>query len=123
MAIFAVGIGGAIGAALRFFIGSLFTVATDFPFITLFINWCGSFLFGYFINQIYLKKKQSLKLFLTTGILGGFTTFSTFSLDAYTLFEQQHLLQALVYVILSGIGSVALCFLGIFLAHKGGKTT
>ena len=122
MAIFAVGIGGAIGAALRFFIGSLFTVATGFPFITLFINWFGSFLFGYFINQTFLKKQQSLKLFLTTGLLGGFTTFSTFSLEAYTLFEQQHLLQAFSYILLSGVGSVSLCFLGLLLARKGGRT-
>ena len=121
MAIFVVGIGGAIGASLRYFIGSLFIVATDFPIITLLINWCGSFLFGYLINQTYLKKQQSIKLLLTTGLLGGFTTFSSFSIEAYTLFEQQHILQAFTYIILSGVGSVSLCFLGLIFARKGGR--
>lgn len=121
MAIFTVGIGGAIGASLRFFIGTFFTVATDFPVITLFINWCGSFLFGYIIHQTYVKKHQTVKLLLTTGFLGGFTTFSTFSLEAYILFEQQHIFQAITYIILSGIGSVSLCFLGLILVHKGGR--
>ena len=122
MTIFAVGIGGAIGASLRYFIGSFFSVASGFPVITLFINWCGSFLFGYLINQTYFKKKQSVKLFLTTGFLGGFTTFSTFSLEAFSLFEQQQFLQAFTYIALSGVGSVSLCFLGLIFALKGGRT-
>ena len=119
-----VAFGGFLGAIARFSISEWIKKQLNRPgFVaTFFINWCGSFWFGFLINQTYLKKQQSIKLLLTTGLLGGFTTFSTFSLEAYTLFEQQHLLQAFTYILLSGVGSVSLCFLGLLLARKGGRT-
>jgi len=106
--ILAVAIGGAIGSVARYGVGmgstKLFGLA--FPWGTLIINIVGSFLIGAFAESFALRwdAPQAVRLFLTVGICGGFTTFSTFSLDAYLLMERGELWQAAAYM----IGSVAL---------------
>lgn len=89
-AILAVGIGGGIGAILRYVIGSVFVqrFGPGFPWGTFFINVTGSFLIG-IIAQFALTRSfgvtPTVRIFAATGILGGYTTFSTFSLDTIVL--------------------------------------
>ena len=112
--ILAVAFGGAIGSAARYLAGhgsaKLFGLA--FPWGTLIINIAGSFLIGVFAESFALRwdAPQAVRVFLTVGICGGFTTFSTFSLDAFVLIERGELWQAAAYM----IGSVALSIGGLF---------
>jgi CrcB protein len=87
-------------------IGSTKLFGLAFPWGTLIINIAGSFLIGAFAESFALRwdAPQATRVFLTVGICGGFTTFSTFSLDAYVLIERGELWPAAAYI----IGSVAL---------------
>jgi fluoride exporter len=114
-AVAAVAIGAAIGGVLRYVIGQLFLqrFGPGFPYGTLFINVSGSFLIG-IVAQLALTRALGmtplLRLLLATGVLGGYTTFSTFSLDALTLLESG-MLPALMYTLASvvlGFGGAAL---------------
>lgn len=111
-----VGLGGAIGSVLRYII-SLIPIKHVFPFPTLITNICGAVLIGY-ITGLCVKKGFSpqLILFLKTGLCGGFTTFSTFSLEAYTLFQNGFYGYAVLYVILSLAGTLFGVWLGMELA-------
>ena len=90
-ALFLVVVGGGIGAGIRhgMNIGAARLLGTEFPWGTFAINIIGSFLIGIVAAWFAFRNdaaSQSLRLFLTTGILGGFTTFSAFSLDFALLF-------------------------------------
>ena len=120
-AVVAVAAGAAIGGALRYVVGQLFLqrFGPGFPYGTLFINVSGSFLIG-IVAQLALTRAFGItplvRLLLATGILGGYTTFSTFSLDALTLLESGAM-PALVYSVASvvlGFGGAAL---GVVLAR------
>ncbi len=111
-----VGAGGAIGAMARFgfasFVGRLWPMG--FPLATLLINMIGSVAMGIFIGLMarFLPPwQEDARLFIAVGIFGGFTTFSTFSLDTVVLIERGELLQAGFYVLLS----VVLCLIGLYL--------
>jgi fluoride exporter len=112
--ILAVALGGALGSVARYLVGvgsgKMFGV--DFPWGTLIINILGSFLIGVFAELFALKwdLPQTGRVFLTVGICGGFTTFSTFSLDSYVLLEHGELWAAAFYM----IGSVVLSIAGLF---------
>ena len=92
MAFLIVFLGGGIGAAIRHGINvtAARMLGTGFPYGTLFINVAGSLVMGLIAEYFALKSglPQRWRLFLTTGILGGFTTFSAFSLDTILLFER-----------------------------------
>lgn len=111
-------IGGAIGAVSRHF---LFTVvqraaAVEFPMGTLFVNLAGSFLIGMFWNMFdTIRINPTFRLFLFTGFLGGFTTFSTFAREATQLFKVGQWKSALLYLGLSDVLGV-LCVLAGFAA-------
>jgi len=87
-----VGMGGLIGASLRYLI-SIYTarvLGTDFPYGTLFVNILGGFLIG-FVMELSLGTdliSPNLRLFLTTGLMGGLTTFSTFGYETISLFNE-----------------------------------
>jgi CrcB protein len=108
--------GGGIGAAIRHGVNSLVPrlVTTDFPLHTLLINILGSFLMGLIAEFFALKSHLpgSIRLLLTTGVLGGFTTFSAFSLETVLLYERGQLGYAALYA----LGSVVLAVGGLFLA-------
>jgi CrcB protein len=93
--------------------------APTIPIGTLSINVIGSFLMGivaeYFGLRIGLP--QPLRLFLTTGIIGGFTTFSTFSLETCLLYERGELGAAVLYMIVSVVVGVGALFVGLALVH------
>lgn len=107
-------LGAGIGGALRHGVNVLATrlLGYDFPFGTFTVNIVGSFLMGLLGGYFAFRTgvPQHLRLFLTTGILGGFTTFSTFSLDTALLVERHSFTWAAAYV----IGSVALSLIAVF---------
>jgi len=110
-----VALGGAIGAAARYGVGVALFRPGAFPLGVLAVNIIGSFLIGLIVVYLGQKMLAQLNPFLMTGILGGFTTFSAFSLEAYTLFERGEITQAAIYVALSVILSIAALVLGIFI--------
>jgi len=103
--ILVVGAGGALGSVARYLvgIGSGRLFGTEFPWGTLIINVTGSFMIGAFVGLFATKwdLPQAVRLFLTVGICGGYTTFSTFSLDAYFLLERGQSLASSAYMIAS----------------------
>lgn len=104
-----IGLGGAIGAVLRYCI-SLVPYKGAFPFLTLITNILGAVAIGLIVG-LSLKENigDNTELFLKVGLCGGFTTFSTFSLEAYTLFQKGNYMYAAAYI----LSSVILCIAGI----------
>ena len=115
-------LGGGVGAAIRHAFNGmgLRTMGPDFPYATLFINISGSTIMGLIAGYFAFKGTDSShwRLFLTTGILGGYTTFSAFSLDALLLYERGQTGLAALYV-LSSVG-VALVGVGLGMALMRG---
>jgi len=106
-------LGAGLGGALRHGvnIAALRFIGSNFPIGTVAVNVAGSSIMGLLAAWFALKADpgQTWRLFLTTGILGGFTTFSTFSLDAALLWERGQIVVAAAYVVVS----VALALLGL----------
>jgi CrcB protein len=116
--------GGGIGAALRHGFNVLFArlFGVNFPYATLFENVTGSLAMGLLVAAFAFKSDipQHMRLFLTTGILGGYTTFSTFSLDTAVLYERGDLGQAALYVALSVALSIGGLFAGLAVVRAMG---
>ena len=108
-------VGGAIGSLLRYLVGAWVQglLGPAFPWSTLFVNALGSLLIGAVV-RLSLEGALSgeARLFLAMGVLGGFTTFSTFSYETLILLQDGEALKALAYVL-------ANLFLGLFLAYLG----
>ena len=105
-----IAIGGALGAMLRYGVG----LAVAFPFGTLAVNVLGSFLMGL---AFVLLGTRAGRPFVMIGLLGGFTTFSAFSLDVFRLYEAGRLAAAGGYVAVSVMLSIFALFVGIYLAR------
>jgi CrcB protein len=109
--------GGGLGAALRHGINLVAARAlgTEFPYGTLIINVLGSLAMGLIAEYFALKigLPQRWRLFLTTGILGGFTTFSAFSLEAALLYERGQQMGAAIYVVASVVLAIGALFAGM----------
>lgn len=118
-------IGSGIGGALRHGVNlaALRLFGSGFPMGTLFVNIAGSLIMGLLAEYWALKSglPQPLRLFLTTGILGGFTTFSTFSLDTALLWERGEPGTAAGYTIASVVLSVGGLFAGLWLIRALGS--
>lgn len=112
--VLAIALGGAIGAVGRHYVSVAMTVLVGhgFPWGTLVVNIVGSFLMGVLIETMALTWSPSaeMRALLTVGVLGAFTTFSTFSLDVATLYERGTPLALAVYV----AASVAISILALF---------
>ncbi len=122
MAFLIVFIGGGLGAALRHGV-NVWTArlfGTGFPYGTLTVNIVGCLAMGLIAGYFALKgdASQHWRLFLTTGILGGFTTFSAFSLDVALLYERGEVTLAAVYVLASVLVSLAGVFAGLALVRS-----
>jgi CrcB protein len=108
----AVFVGGGIGATLRYWLGGAVYkfMGTDFPYGTLLVNVLGCFFIG-FLLSVFEERfviQPTLRLFLTIGILGGFTTFSTFSFETIALLREGSYLRGtanVVYSIVNGLGA------------------
>jgi CrcB protein len=114
-------LGAGIGGALRHGVNlaSVRLFGLGFPFGTLIVNVVGSLLMGLFAGYFAYRTgvPQHMRLFLTTGILGGFTTFSAFSLDAALLMERHAYGLAAAYVAVSVAVSLAALFAGLAYFH------
>ena len=117
-----VALGGAIGSAARYGVNvwSGRLLGGEFPWHTLLVNILGCLVMGILIELMALKLNvgNEMRAFLTTGILGGFTTFSAFSLDALTLWERGQAASAFTYVAASVLLSLAAIAAGLALARS-----
>ena len=112
-----VALGGALGAVLRYAV-SLIPVRGGFPVLTLLTNLLGALLIGFIAGAAEISAPSpGLILFAKTGLCGGFTTVSTFSLESYTLIKAGQKGTAVLYIALS----VGLCLLGIWLGHLAAR--
>ncbi|MDL2340855.1 MAG: fluoride efflux transporter CrcB [Pseudomonadota bacterium] len=115
------GIGGALRHAVN--VAAARALGTGFPAGTMIVNLLGSFLMGLLAGYFLFRPglSQDVRLFLTTGVLGGFTTFSAFSLDAALMVERHQYGLAAAYVGGSVIAGVGALFLGLALFRSGGQ--
>ena len=116
-----VAVGGALGAAMRHGVNllALRWFGPAFPWGTLAVNVLGSFVMGLMVELIARKLGASpeWRLFAATGLLGGFTTFSAFSLDVVVLWERGQMTMAATYVMASVILAIAALFAGLVLGR------
>jgi CrcB protein len=111
---FYVGLGGAIGAMLRYGIVQHIVMRLHpgaFPLGTMLVNILGALAIGMVLTKC---QDTPLRLLLVSGVLGGFTTFSAFSWDTLQLMQQGHTIHAIAYV----LGSVLLCIVGVYLGIR-----
>lgn len=117
--------GGAVGAAARFgvYLG-LARVGMQGFWATLAVNLLGGFLLGVLSGVLVSSNlggpanRDGLRLFLAVGVLGGFTTFSAFSLDVVRMVERRDLSEAMVYVLVSVVGSIVMLAFGLVLGRR-----
>ncbi|MCX2722407.1 fluoride efflux transporter CrcB [Roseibium salinum] len=119
-------LGGGIGAGGRHLVSlaTLRLFGPGFPVGTLTVNVAGSLVMGLFIGWLVKQEGgnlQSLRYFVATGILGGFTTFSAFSLDASVLWERGDTHLALIYVLASVVLSILAVFAGLMIMRVAGS--
>ena len=114
--------GGGLGATLRHLVNLICAraIGTGFPWGTFIINISGSTVMGLIAGYLAVKggASQPWRLFLMTGILGGYTTFSAYSLDAALLYERGELASAALYVVGSVVLSIAGLFAGLALVRQ-----
>jgi len=119
-----VAVGGAIGSVLRYgtgvFVGSLWR--NPFPLGTMLINIVGSLVMGLFVGlmaRLLPTWQNDARLFFAVGVLGGFTTFSSFSLDAISMIERGELALAVLYILLSVVIAVPALYIGLVVMRGG----
>lgn len=115
--VFAIALGGALGAVGRYALSSQIThwIGPGFPWGILAVNVAGCFVMGVIaeLGALTLNLSPEMRAFLTTGILGGFTTFSAFALDSAVMIERGDWGATVLYVSASVLGSIAALFLGL----------
>lgn len=114
-----VALGGALGSALRYLVNITLPrlMGHGFPYATMTVNVVGSFLMGVLVVVLAMKGGNRFAPFLMTGVLGGFTTFSAFSLDAATLWKAGEVTTAAGYVIGTVVLGLAALFAGMAFAR------
>jgi fluoride exporter len=122
MPVLAVAVGGALGSVARYLMVAQMTrwFGATFPWGTLSVNVVGGLTIGLLAEAMALKWSvtQDMRLFLITGILGGFTTFSAFSLEVVALAERGAIAGALAYIVASVVLSVGAVFIGMALIRS-----
>lgn len=116
-----VGAGGAAGSMLRYGVGALLA-RTTLPIGTFSVNLLGSFLIAFllFLSPSRVALSPEMRLLLATGLLGGFTTMSTFAYETLVLAEGAHWTRATFYVLATVMGSIGMALVGRVLAHALG---
>ncbi|AYV47249.1 fluoride efflux transporter CrcB [Caulobacter flavus] len=118
-----VAVGGAAGSVARYLVGAaaLRWIGPGWPWGTMTVNIVGGFLMGLLTGWLALKaagQQETLRVLLGVGILGGFTTFSAFSLDAALMIERRAYGQAFSYTAASVLIALAALFAGLYLARR-----
>ena len=117
----AVALGGALGSLLRYFVAGAIQSAAwpGYPWGIFAVNITGGFLMGLIVELSALKLQLTpeVRAFLTVGILGGYTTFSTFSLDSVLLIQRGAYMSAAAYVVGSTVLSIGALFAGLWLVR------
>jgi CrcB protein len=116
----AVALGGALGSLLRYFVaGAIQSPANPFPIGIFIVNITGAFIMGVIVELSALKLQLSpeVRAFLTVGILGGYTTFSTFSLDSALLIQRGAYAGAAMYIVGSTLLSILALFAGLWVVR------
>ena len=120
--ILAIGSGGFIGAVLRAYFNGLIShkIPHDLPFGTLGVNLIGSFIMGLLVAYFMYSSIFSLhvKSFLSTGILGALTTYSTFAIESFLLLEGGHILLALSNISLNALGTIFMAGGGFYISKS-----
>lgn len=113
-AIIWVALGGALGAVGRYLVGLSLKTASGFPWATMSVNILGSLLMGLVIGWLSRQNggSDALRLFVAVGILGGFTTFSAFSMDLFTLLERRDIAATALYLGGSLLGGLVAFIIG-----------
>ena len=113
-AIIWVALGGALGAVGRYLVGLSLKTASGFPWATMSVNIFGSLLMGLVIGWLSRQNGGSdvLRLFVSVGVLGGFTTFSAFSMDFFTLLERRDIVATVLYLSGSLLGGLVAFIIG-----------
>ena len=113
-AIIWVALGGALGAVGRYLVGLSLKTASGFPWATMSVNILGSLLMGLVIGWLTRQNggSDALRLFVAVGILGGFTTFSAFSMDLFTLLERRDIAATMLYLSGSLLGGLVAFIIG-----------
>jgi len=114
-----IGLGGFLGAAARFAVKSApIWITAGFPFNTLLINISGSFLLAFLLTAVLKTMDMDLKMGISTGLLGGFTTFSTLCREAFSLIKAGDWLAALSYTAISAVLGLTAAYFGAWMALK-----
>ena len=116
----AVAMGGAIGSVARYFVAQVQSPSwTGFPYGIFLVNVSGGFIMGVLVELMALRFSVSpeVRAFLTTGVLGGYTTFSTFSLESALLIQKGAMINATTYIVGSAILSIVALFCGLYLVR------
>lgn len=119
-----IGLGGIVGAEARYIVSQIMPEPSGFPTSILIINIIGAFLLGtfYFYCKKRFKMSEEVSLMIGTGVIGSFTTFSTFSLEAVELFVYSGIVAAAFYVSLTLLGVLGAFFATFkFFADGGGE--
>lgn len=113
-----VALGGAVGATARYSVYRMISAhGPGFPVATVVVNVAGSLLMGLLVALLAHRWGNHYAPFLLTGVLGGFTTFSAFSLDALTLWQRGQAAGAMVYVLASVVLTLAAVFVGLVIGR------
>jgi len=126
MPVLLVMVGGAFGTALRYLVGraSLALLGPGYPWGTWFINLSGGLLMGLLVGMLARfmpPHGEAIRLLVGVGVLGGYTTFSTFSLEAANMIQRGDWLPAFLYAASSAVGAILLLFAGLWAARIGAQ--
>ena len=116
-----IGIGGFLGANGRYWLGSLINrwLGTGFPWATALVNISGALLIG-IIATLFADRaidNEALRLFLIVGVLGGYTTFSSYTFEAVSMMQEDRWMTAISYLALSNLVGILACVAGVMIAR------